>query len=335
MHPYTEGFYKDHQEGSRRSAKEIIPLVLQLLQPKSVIDVGCGVGTWLSVFKAVGVEDICGVDGDHIERNTLEIPEEQFLSFDLKKPFRLDRHFDLVVSLEVAEHLPSECAELFVDSLIGLGPVILFSAAIPFQGGTHHVNEQWPDYWATHFQEKGYVVVDCIRKKIWQNDQVEWWYAQNMLIFAKRNYVEGHPFLEQEFENTHTSQLSLVHPRKYLGALDWMQKLYLTVQDLTALIPPGDTFILVDQGWFGSEVAAGRRTIPFLERDGHYWGPPADDITAIQELERLRQSGARFIVFGWPAFWWLDHYSELHRHLCLSFRCILRNDRLVVFDLRR
>lgn len=246
----------------------------------------------------------------------------------------MDRQFDLVVSLEVAEHLPSECAEIFVDSLNRLGPVILFSAAIPFQGGTHHVNEQWPDYWVKHFQEKGYVVIDYIRKQIWQNDNVERWYPQNILMFARRDYLETHPFLKREFENTTTSQLSIVHPKQYLEAIEYLHRLIKTTNDIAALIPLGDTFILVDHEVFRAEVAHGRRAIPFLERDGQYWGPPPDDITAIRELERLRRSGANFIVFGWPAFWWLDYYTELHRYLRSEFRCVLENDRLVVFDLR-
>ena len=114
----------------------------------------------------------------------------------------------------------------------------------------------------------------------------------------------------------------------------WMKRLYKATQEIAALIPPGDTFILVDQEQWGGEVAAGRHAIPFLEKDGQYWGPPADDDTAIREFERLHQSGASFMVVGWPAFWWLDYYSGLHRHLRSKFRCVRKNSRLVVFDLR-
>ena len=98
----------------------------------------------------------------------------------------MDREFDLVPSLEVAEHLPKPCAEEFVDSLTRLGSSILFSAAIPLQGGKHHLNEQWPAYWARYFQERGYVAIDCIRDKIWQDDNVEFWYARNILIFVRK-----------------------------------------------------------------------------------------------------------------------------------------------------
>lgn len=135
MQLYTEQFYIDQRKSSRRSANEIVPLVLELIQPKSVIDVGCGVGAWLSVFRECGIEDILGVDGNWVDKNMLEIPENRFLVFDLTTPVLMNRHFDLVVSLEVAEHLPSECAEIFIDSLTRLGPTILFSAAIPFQRG--------------------------------------------------------------------------------------------------------------------------------------------------------------------------------------------------------
>jgi len=221
---YSEDYYKDMQEGSWRSAKEIIPLVLELIHPKSVIDVGCAVGTWLLVFKEYGVKDIMGVDGPYVDKKMLQISEERFLSFDLRKPLRMNRQFDLVVSLEVAEHIPRECAETFIDNLVRLGPVILFSAAIPFQDTEYHLNEQWPDYWVKYFQERGYVMIDCIRKKIWQSDNVELWYAQNILMFVRQNYLKSHPLLRKLHENTATSQLSIVHPRLYLK----LQQKYIT-----------------------------------------------------------------------------------------------------------
>jgi predicted O-methyltransferase YrrM len=114
----------------------------------------------------------------------------------------------------------------------------------------------------------------------------------------------------------------------------WTHRLRLTIQDLIALIPRGERFILVDQGCLGSEIVADRHAIPFLERQGHYWGLPLDDDTAIRELNRLRQSGVGFMAFGWPAFWWFEYYSGLYNYLRSQFHCILNNDRLVVFDLR-
>jgi Sulfotransferase domain len=114
----------------------------------------------------------------------------------------------------------------------------------------------------------------------------------------------------------------------------WMYGLRLVPKHIAALIPPKETFIFADRGCLGNEITAGRRAIPFLERDGRYWGAPPDDETAISELERLRRSGASFMVFAWPAFWWLDHYAGLREHLRSHFRCVMENDLLVAFDLR-
>lgn len=221
---YTESFFESIEQTVSDSAQIIVPLIMGLLQPNTVIDVGCGLGTWLSVFKEYGVKDILGIDGDYIDRENLQIPQENFLSVDLKKPLTLESKWDLVVSLEVAEHLPNSAAKTFVNSLTKLGKVILFSAAIPFQGGQHHINEQWQDYWVKHFQNIGYLPVDCIRRKVWQNPNVAYWYAQNILIFAEQEYLENHQLLKQELANIGTSQLAIVHPKKYLQVVDKYQE---------------------------------------------------------------------------------------------------------------
>jgi len=114
---------------------------------------------------------------------------------------------------------------------------------------------------------------------------------------------------------------------------EWMEWLRVAIQELTKIIPQGDTFVLVDEDLFGEEILIGRRALPFLEHKGKYWGSPPDDDTAIREFERLKKSGASFMVFAWPAFWWLEYYSGFHQHLRSHFRCVFENDRLVVFDL--
>jgi hypothetical protein len=116
----------------------------------------------------------------------------------------------------------------------------------------------------------------------------------------------------------------------------FLEQLRDAVRDIMALVPPGSSFILVDEEACGfATTVAGRRRIPFTERDGRYWGPPADDDAAVRELERLRAAGADFIAFAWPAFWWLDHYSGLHAYLRTRFRQAWADERLVVFDLTR
>lgn len=219
-HPYTPNYYQRIGNWAENSAKEIVPVALELARIQSVVDVGCGDGTWLNVFRQNGIEDFLGIDGDYVEQASLRIPAEKFLPFDLKQPLRLERTFDLVVSLEVAEHLPPECADTFVDSLTRLGPLVLFSAAVQNQGGKQHVNEQWQDYWAERFQQRGYVVIDGIRRRIWNNPNVRWWYAQNILLYARPEVLAANPTLETEARKTDASWLSFVHPQAFLEAVD-------------------------------------------------------------------------------------------------------------------
>lgn len=220
---YTKAFYEGLRRGVQRSAEVIVPMVVDLLHPSSVVDVGCGDGSWLAAFSTLGIADLLGIDGDHVERDLLQIPQDHFRAADLSRPLVLPRTFDLAVSLEVAEHLPAECAAVFVESLTRLAPAILFSAAIPFQAGVHHVNEQWPDQWCEFFRERDYLPVDCIRRRIWQNDAVDWWYAQNILVFIHAPFLQGNAILKAELEQTNPTQLRLVHPRNYLEALTPVQ----------------------------------------------------------------------------------------------------------------
>src|SRR4051794_6556440 len=129
MEIYDREFFERHQAGARRSARVIVPRVLGLVAARSVIDVGCGQGTWLSVFAECGAPDVFGIDGDYVDARRFEIPAERFEPRDLSRPFELLRTFDLAVSLEVAEHLPAAAADDFVASLTRLAPVVLFSAA--------------------------------------------------------------------------------------------------------------------------------------------------------------------------------------------------------------
>jgi hypothetical protein len=133
----------------------------------------------------------------------------------------LDRTFDLAISLEVAEHLPEEAADAFVESLTRLASVVLFSAAAPYQGGEHHVNERWPVYWAERFATHGYLSVDCIRRRIWANPAVEWWYAQNAFLYVERGRLESGPALKREYEAAGPDALPLVHPRQFLEWVEW------------------------------------------------------------------------------------------------------------------
>jgi SAM-dependent methyltransferase len=177
-------------EGSLRSARRIVPMVTEMLTPTSVIDVGCGIGAWLVAFAEAGVADYLGVDGEYVRRSDLLIPQERFEAADLEHGFASDRCFDLAVSLEVAEHLRAESAPTYVSSLVALAPAILFSAAVPGQGGIGHVNEQWPPYWGRLFAAHGYQPTDPLRSAIWNDADVEIWYRQNLLLYLDPELYE-------------------------------------------------------------------------------------------------------------------------------------------------
>lgn len=219
--PYTPDYHQTIREGSRASARAIVPLVVDLVAPASVVDLGCGTGAWLATFVEHGISDVLGIDGESMQTELLEIPKERFVARDLSRPVSLERRFELAVCLEVAEHLSHESADDLVDSLVAAAPVVLFSAAIPGQGGEGHVNEQWPDYWVERFARRDYLAVDCIRRRVWEDPAVEYWYAQNSFLFVARGELEVRPRLRRERELANGFPVSVVHPRKYVELIDW------------------------------------------------------------------------------------------------------------------
>jgi hypothetical protein len=181
---YRPDFYRTANRGSGSSARVCVPLIAQLLHPSSIVDAGCGQGEWLKAFAEMGVSDYHGIDGDHIADHQLLIPCERFTRHDLRRPLNLGRRFDLAMSLEVAEHLPARTASAFVRSLVVLAPAVVFSAAIPGQGGIHHINEQWPWYWKELFAREGYVQLDPFRQVLWKNPDVAVYYQHNLFLYV-------------------------------------------------------------------------------------------------------------------------------------------------------
>lgn len=186
---------------NKKSANVLLPILFDDINPGSVLDVGCGTATWLAVCADLGVTDFIGIDGTYVDTKSLMIPQSKFLATDLREPFDLNRKFDLIICLEVAEHLPTKSATILVQNLVKHGNEILFSAAIPGQGGQNHLNEQWPEYWQSLFLKHGYYLHDVIRPKIWGNENIDWWYRQNIFLINKT------PSEANQYES-----LSFVHP---------------------------------------------------------------------------------------------------------------------------
>lgn len=186
-HSYSSEFYDYLEAGSSRSAQVVVPILMRLFSPKSVLDVGCGRGTWLTVFRENGVGDILGLDGSHVSPSSLYIAPASFRSQDLSRPFSLERSFSLALSLEVAEHIPRDSAATFVDNLTRHADLVVFSAAVPGQGGEHHVNEQSYEYWRDLFATAGFAMSDCLRGLLAGDRRVEPWYRYNTFVFIRES----------------------------------------------------------------------------------------------------------------------------------------------------
>jgi SAM-dependent methyltransferase len=198
------------------SPRIVTKLILKFISPKSVVDFGCGLGTWLRAFKENGSFEILGLDGKWFNKELLfkNIEEKEFRMVDLENPIILNKTYDLVISLEVAEHLSEKKSDIFVQSLVSAGKIILFSAAIPKQGGFNHINEQWTGYWKEKFAKHDYYFHDIIRKQIWNNTDIEWWYKQNIFIVAHKSII-----FPQELENLSFPNVDIVHPDLFLSKL--------------------------------------------------------------------------------------------------------------------
>lgn len=209
---YDLTFFSKQRSGAARSAHVVVPLILEKFQVQSVIDVGCGVGSWLRMFIEHGVSDVTGLDGDYVNRESLEIPREFFHATELTADFSITRQYDLACSLEVAEHLPADAGSRLVAKLCQAAPVVLFSAAIPGQGGTAHINEAWVDEWRQHFAHHGYRPLDIVRWKIWGRSEVEWWYQQNIIVYIEGGLLNSRPDLLPVDDQI---SLNVVHPDCY------------------------------------------------------------------------------------------------------------------------
>ena len=187
---YNSLFYQYQREGSARSANALLPAIIRALGPTSVLDVGCGAGAWLKAYEHLGVKDVIGVDGDYVDRKLLLIDPDHFRPTDISKPFDLGRTFDIAQCLEVAEHVPTSASSTLVDNITRHSRFVLFSAAVPGQGGEDHINEQPYAFWRDLFVARGFTLFDFIRPHVQNMPDVEPWYRSNVLFFAHREVID-------------------------------------------------------------------------------------------------------------------------------------------------
>lgn len=217
---YDAAFYDDQVEGSARSAAVILPLLFAVLRPSRVIDIGCGQGAWLAEAGRLGATTLTGLDGDWVDRARLRSPAIRFVPTDLAGPIAIETTHDLCLSVEVAEHLPPARADAFVEALCRAADAVLFSAAVPGQGGTEHVHEARASRWAARFAAQGFEAFDLVRGAVWDDPRVEWWYRQNCLVYARRGSA-AHALLAAV--PLPPRPRDLVHPDAFEAKVTWLE----------------------------------------------------------------------------------------------------------------
>lgn len=188
---YNAGFYKDLQDTSYASALKVLSVVFDVLDIRSSVDFGCGTGAWLRAAQELGSVRALGIDGAWVKPEMLVCNNMEFRPMELEKPIRLSETFDLAISCEVGEHLSEARADGFVGDLCAAAPRVLFGAAIPGQGGSSHINEQWQSYWAGKFAANGYAPIDIVRPQVAECDDVVSWYKNNILLYVRNSEAAG------------------------------------------------------------------------------------------------------------------------------------------------
>jgi SAM-dependent methyltransferase len=182
---YNTHFFDKNNESAMRSARPVVTLLYDWLRPTRVVDVGCGLGAWLAAFRDLGVAEVHGVDGDHVDPERLQIDRSCFEPTDFARHFVVRGKYDLALTL--SRRTPAASGGDAPGSALLAPPVVLFSAAIPGQDGNGHINLQWPDYWRALFEAEGFRMFDPIRPRIREDAAIGWWYRQNLVLYAARD----------------------------------------------------------------------------------------------------------------------------------------------------
>jgi SAM-dependent methyltransferase len=233
MAGYDQSWHVALGDKTASSARKILSHLFALFPTKSVLDLGCGHGHWLAVARALGVERSTGVDGEWARPDALLFPAGDFRCCDLEACIELNARFDLAMSLEVGEHLKPAAAPTLVENLVRHSDLVLFSAAIPMQGGFQHINERWQSYWVTLFAAAGYRHFDIVRPLVWDDESVHSWYRQNAFVFVRNSRADLIRVAEAEMIRLARDRLpiDLVHPEHY-GPISSYQLI-----NLRALLP--------------------------------------------------------------------------------------------------
>ena len=249
---YDENFWKDTGGNyNYRSAKIILPIIFKYYKPNSIIDIGCGIGTWLRAAFELGITNIKGIDCNEISEDFLLVPRKYISIDDLENHENKDnKKYDLAISVEVAEHLDNSVSEHFIKTLISYSNIIIFSAAIPYQGGEHHINCQTPEFWYNIFNKYGYVCFDFRNTlmNMWEN--INPCYAQNILLYVHKDLIH---IFENKFPITNRP-IFFYHPAYVQAIIDYNNNLLVDCNNklLKSIAENNNNIneILLNSNWF-------------------------------------------------------------------------------------
>jgi hypothetical protein len=194
---YDSNFYGDG-DLAFRAARIILAEVAKYHEFTSLVDFGCGAGGWLRAAAELirqrwGAEPrLLGIDGPYAQQFAV-CEGAEFLFQNLQTRVQEVGRFQIAISMEVAEHLTPSRATSFVEDIVASSDAVLFSAAIPGQGGDNHINEQWQSYWVQNFAAVGYECFDVLRRALWCDELLARcpFYVGNGLLYVRRGNPLG------------------------------------------------------------------------------------------------------------------------------------------------
>jgi hypothetical protein len=216
-------------DGTILAAHAMVSMLHGLFKPRNVLDLGCGDGAFSREFIKHG----CPVAAFDRTQPAL-IARESWDYINLLAPYNFTSHYDLALCLEVAEHLPTgHVTDELIRNLCQSADVVVFSAAIPLQGGSGHVSEHWQSFWAEKFSRYSYLPCSVVRDYLWNLSHIPPWYAQNTLVYARQATLD--------FYNLNaTTHLDAIHPNLWLhvGPMGFFKRLCSLLQLSSPLLLP-------------------------------------------------------------------------------------------------
>ncbi len=200
-----------------KSTQKLAQAIIDILNPSSVVDFGCGRGYWLQQFLSLGITNVRGFEVQDFPNDQWVVDKSLVVQCDLTKEILPERRYDLAICIEVAEHLPISAADQLISNIVAHSDFVMFGAAIPYQEGAGHINENWIEFWLQIFASKKYVCFDIFRWKHWNDREIHWWYRQNTVLFVKESRL---PFMAKLGYHHSKIVYSVVHPEMYLLSIN-------------------------------------------------------------------------------------------------------------------